>query len=312
MPISFEDRVVIVTGAGGGLGRTYALDVARRGGAVVVNDLGGSVRGGGASRAMADSVVEEIRQAGGRAVASHDDVASAEGARDMAATALEAFGRIDALINNAGNMRYAAFEDLTLEDLNALLSVHVGGAFNCSQAVWPHMKAQGGGRIVFTTSGGGVLGVHKLTAYGAAKAGVMGLMHSLALEGAAHGILCNAVMPNAGTRMTAGIPEGELGDNPWAARFWSTFAPEFTTGLMVFLASEACTTTHGVYSALGGRVARAFVGVTDGWQGSPTAPPTAEQIAAHWEQIGDDARGYGIPDSLADEYRLVAEKAERP
>ena len=311
MSISFDGRVAIVTGAGGGLGRTYALDIARRGGAVVVNDLGGSVRGDGASQSPADGVVEEIRKAGGKAVASYDDVASADGARNMADTALQAFGRIDALINNAGNMRYGDFETLRLEDLNALLAVHVGGAFNASQAVWPHMKAQGRGRIVFTTSGGGVLGVHKLTAYGAAKGGVMGLMHSLALEGAPHGVLCNAIMPNAGTRMTSGIEEGELGENPWAAGFWSTFAPEFTTGLAVFLASEACTTTHGVYSALGGRIARAFVGVTDGWQGSLSEPPSAEDIAAHWPLIGDDARGYGIPESLTDEYRLVAEAARR-
>lgn len=306
--ISFENRVVIVTGAGGGLGRSYALDIARRGGAVIVNDLGGSVRGEGASATLADAVVEEIRQSGGQALANHDDVASAQGARNIAASALDAFGRIDGLINNAGNMRYADFAELTLEDLNALLAVHVGGAFNCCQAVWPHMKAQGGGRIVFTTSSGGMLGAPKLSAYGAAKGGVMGLMHGLSVEGAAFGVLCNAVMPNAGTRMTADIKEGELGENPWAAKFYSTFSPEFTTGLAVFLASPACMTTHGVYSALGGRVARAFVGVADGWQGSRAEPPTADEIAANWEAICDDRRGYGVPASFADEYRLVAER----
>jgi NAD(P)-dependent dehydrogenase (short-subunit alcohol dehydrogenase family) len=309
--VSFEDRVVIVTGAGGGLGRTYALDIARRGGAVVVNDLGGSVRGGGASTAMADAVVNEIRKAGGKAVANYDDVASPEGARSMAAAGLQAFGRIDALINNAGNMRYAGVEDLPLEDLNALLAVHVGGAFNCSQAVWPHMKAQGGGRIVFTTSGAGVLGVEKLSAYGAAKGGVLGLMNCLALEGAAHGILCNAIMPNAGTRMTADIKEGELGDNPWAAQMFATFAPEFTTGIAVYLASEACTTTHGVYSSLGGRVARAFVGVTPGHQGSRTEPMNADEVAASWAEICDET-GYRAPGSLTEEYRQVAEAGGKP
>jgi NAD(P)-dependent dehydrogenase (short-subunit alcohol dehydrogenase family) len=307
MAITFEGQTIIVTGAGSGLGRTYALEVARRGGRVIVNDLGGTVSGEGASSDAAIAVAAEIREAGGTAVANGDDVASAEGARRIAECALDSFGRIDALINNAGNMRAGPFETLTLADLNALLAVHVGGAFNVTQAVWPYLKAQYGGRVVFTASGAGVFGNENLSAYGAAKGGVMGLMNVLALEGERHGILCNAILPNAGTRMTAIFKEGDLGENPWAAKFWNTFAPEFTTALAVYLASGACTTTHGLYSALGGRVGRAFIGVAKGWQGAREAPPQVEDIAAHWEVIRNDRLGYGIPASLPDESRLLAE-----
>jgi NAD(P)-dependent dehydrogenase (short-subunit alcohol dehydrogenase family) len=306
--VSFEGQTVIVTGAGSGLGRTYALDIARRGGAVVVNDLGGAVAGGGASSDASDKVVEEICRQGGKAVANCGDVASPEGARSIAEAALASFGRIDALINNAGNMRAGPFETLTLADLNSLLAVHVAGAFNVSQAVWPHMKAQQNGRIVFTSSGAGVFGNENLSAYGAAKGGVMALMHVLSLEGERHGILCNAILPNAGTRMTSIFREGDLGENPWAVNFWSTFGPEFTTGLAVFLASKACSTTHGMYSALGGRIGRTFIGVADGYQGSRSEPMHAEEVAANWDVIRDDARGYGIPESLPEENRLLASK----
>ena len=307
--ISFEGQTVIVTGAGSGLGRTYALDIARRGGAVVVNDLGGAVAGGGASSDAADRVVEEIRQLGGKAVANYGDVASPDGAHDIAEAALTHFGRIDALINNAGNMRAGPFETLTVADLNALLAVHVVGAFNATQAVWPHMKAQQNGRLVFASSGAGVFGNLNLSAYGTAKGGVMALMHVLSLEGERHGILCNAILPNAaGTKMTSIFKEDDLGENPWAANFWSTLVPEFTTGLTVFLASQACRTTHGMYSALGGRIGRAFIGVAEGYQGSRSEPMAAEDVAANWDVIRDDKRGYGIPQSLPDENRLLAEK----
>ena len=307
--ISFAGQTVIVTGAGSGLGRTYALDIARRGGAVVVNDLGGAVAGGGGSSDAANQVVAEIRSQGGGAVANCDDVASPEGARGIAEAALASFGRIDALINNAGNMRAGPFETLTLADLNSLLAVHVAGAFNVTQAVWPHLKAQQAGRIVFAASGAGIFGNENLSAYAAAKGGVMALMHVLSLEGERHGILCNAILPNAaGTKMTSIFKEDDLGENPWAANFYSTLVPEFTTGLTVFLASQACRTTHGMYSALGGRIGRAFIGVADGYQGSRSEPPSAEEVAANWEVIRDDARGYSIPASLPDENRILAAK----
>ncbi|MDE2597591.1 MAG: SDR family NAD(P)-dependent oxidoreductase [Sphingomonadales bacterium] len=305
--VSFTGQVVAITGAGGGLGRAFALEVARRGGSVVVNDLGGSVTGAGdeTSIAFADRVVEEIRAAGGRAVASYDSVATPQGGQAIIQAALDSFGQIDAVIANAGNMRLGEFEDLSFDDLQALLAVHVGGSWNVAKAAWPHMKARGYGRMVFMTSSGGMLGTGKLTAYGAAKGGVMGLMHGLSEAGALHGILCNAIMPNAASRMTMDIAPGELGENPWSAQMPQYFAPQFTAGLAAFLASSACQTWHGVYSALGGRVARMFIAAANGYLGDDTID--ADVIAAHWDEIRDDTRGYAIPANITDEFRIVAE-----
>ncbi len=306
--ISFKGRSVIVTGAGGGLGRAYSLEIARRGGAVIVNDLGGSTTGeaGETSTQYADRVVEEIRGAGGTAVASYDSVATPEGARHIVQAALDHFGRVDAVIANAGTMRYGDFETLGMEDLNALLAVHVGGSWNVIQAAWPQMKQHGYGRVVFTTSSAGMLGNAKLTAYGAAKGAVMGLMHGLAEAGKPHGILCNAVMPNAMSRMTANFKPNDLGENPWSAALGRHFDPSYTAGLVTFLASDACSTHHGIYSACGGRIGRVFVGVTRGI--ADDAPLDADAVASGWEKIRDAARGYDVPAHIADEFRIVAEQ----
>ncbi len=308
--VSFEGQVVIVTGAGGGLGSLYAKEIARRGGAVIVNDLGGSVTGEGAetSASFADTVAGDIRAAGGAGIANHDSVAAPEGARRIAEAAMDNFGRIDAIIANAGNMRFGAFEELSFEDLNALFAVHVGGSWNVAQAAWPEMKRRAYGRLVFTTSSGGMFGNAWLSAYGAVKGGIMGLMHGLAEAGKPHGILCNAIMPNAISRMTAGIKPGELGANPWAKNMGQYFDPRYTTGLAAYLASSACTTHHGIYSALGGRVGRVFVGVTSGV--ADDAPMDCDTIAANWEAICDEARGYAIPADVTDEFRIVAEQRD--
>jgi NAD(P)-dependent dehydrogenase (short-subunit alcohol dehydrogenase family) len=275
---------------------------------VIVNDLGGSVTGVGpeTSNRFADTVADEIRAAGGKAVANYDTVGTPDGARRIVEAAMDSYGRIDAIIANAGNMRYGEFEDMTFEDLNALLMVHVGGSWNVTHAAWPEMKRRGYGRVVFTTSSGGMLGNAMLSAYGAAKGAVMGLMHGLAEAGKPHGILCNAVMPNAMSRMTLDIKPGALGTNPWAAALGQYFDPCYTTGLVTFLASNSCTTHHGIYSALGGRIGRIIVAVTNGI--ADDAPIDADTIAANWKAIRDDARGYRIPANLMDEFRIVAEQ----
>ncbi len=311
--ISFENRVAIVTGAGGGLGRTFALDIARRGGAVVVNDLGGSVEGSSGSSEMADRVVAEIMEAGGKAVANYDSVATVEGAKRIAATAINEFGRVDALINNAGDMRYKLFEDSSEEDLAAILSVHLIGTYNVTKAVWPHMKAQGYGRIVSTSSSTGMYGNEMYACYASAKAGITGLTNVLSLEGKPYGILCNVLMPNAITRMTDAVVEKmdksvlEASSSAMSA-LGNSMDPAFTTGLAVYLASEVCTSTQSIYSSCAGKIARVFVGATEGWQGSQEHPASAEDIAAHFEEIRDLSRGAHIPNSPADEMRIAITK----
>ena len=305
--VSFAGRVVIVTGAGGGIGRTYALDIARRGGAVVVNDLGGDVAGRHPSSSMADAVVAEIRAAGGRALASYDSVATRAGASALVAAAVREFGRIDAVINNAGIMRNCRFEDYRDEDREATLATHLGGSWLVSQAAWPQLRAQGYGRLVFTASSVGMFGTELQSAYGAAKAGVVGLMHVLAHEGREHGILCNALMPNAMGRMALQYLKDQGGDvsqlDPaQQAALGLSAEPEFNTGLAVYLASEACSSTRAIYSACLGRIARVFVGVTPGWQAARGRAPTAEDVAAHFAEIGDLRRGFYVPETPREEW----------
>ncbi len=319
--ISYDGRVVIVTGAGGGLGRTYALDIARRGGAVVVNDLGGAVEGGSGDASMAEAVVADITTQGGRAVASHASVDCREGAQRIVQTAMQHYGRIDAIINNAGNMRLAPFEDLTEADLQSLLSVHLGGAFNITQAAWPQMKAQGYGRVLFTASSAGLYGDAMYACYGSAKAGLVGLMNVLASEGESHGIMCNTLMPNAISRMTdnvvarmaelSGSSTTKEAHDKAAAQMTmagNSMSPEFSTGLAVYLASEACTSTKGIYSSCAGRMARVIIGASDGWHGSRETPASAEDIAEHITKINDLSNGVHIPASPADEFRIVLER----
>lgn len=310
--IDFEGQTVIVTGAGGGLGRAYALEIAQRGGAVVVNDLGGNVDGLNGSTTMADEVVAEITAKGGRAIANYDSVATVAGAQAIAAITLDTFGRIDALINNAGNLRNAWFEDFKEEDRAALFDVHLTGTFNVTQAVWPHMKAQGYGRVVFTSSGAGMFGNKMQSGYGAAKAGTTGLMNVLSQEGAPHGILCNALMPNSQSRMAEKMDAKEMEAMiPHVMTFGDALSPPFIAPLVVYLASSACQSTHSIYSAMGGRIARVFIGVTEGWTGPQNAPPSVEDIASHIDQIRDERRGTHIPSDLIDEARIVADQYSR-
>jgi NAD(P)-dependent dehydrogenase (short-subunit alcohol dehydrogenase family) len=292
--ITFDGRVAIVTGAGGGIGRTYALDLARRGAQVVVNDLGGSVNGVGGDDTAAQKVVDEIKAAGGEAVPNYDSVSTPEGGANIVKTAVDAFGKVDIVINNAGILRDKSFLKLSWDDLDAVLDVHLKGAFYVSQPAFAVMKENNYGRFVFTASNA-TFGNFGQTNYGAAKAGLIGLSNVLAVEGAKNNILSNVIMPVAKTRMT----EELLG------AFADAFSPESITPMVTYLCSEACTTTHGAYSAAGGRYARVFTGLAPGWFAGKGASVTAEDIAAHIEEI-EKQDGYMVPNSTSDEIMALA------
>ena len=281
--LRFDGRVAVVTGAGRGIGRAYALLLAERGASVVVNDLGGSMSGQGADDGPAASVVAEIEAAGGEAIADTSDVANEIGARALVATAVERFGRLDALVANAGIMRWAGFPDVSTEDYEAHLAVHVGGAFHTARAAWPHLVEHGHGRIVLTTSTG-MLGLPGNTAYAIAKGGVIGLARSLAIAGARDGITANCIAPAASTRMA-----GEGGPD---------MPPEQVAPMVAYLAHESCPVSGEIYTAGAGRFARLFIGSTPGWV-DETGSPTVEDVATHWTAINDES-GYAVPASLMD------------
>ncbi len=294
--ISFDGRVAIVTGSGGGLGRTYALDLAARGAQVVVNDLGGTVNGVGGDDSAAQKVVDEITAAGGTAVANHDSVSTPEGGESIVKTAVDSFGKVDIVINNAGILRDKTFPKLEWPDLDAVLDVHLKGAFYVSQPAFKVMKENGYGRFVFTASNAGVFGNFGQTNYGAAKMGLVGLSNVLAVEGARAGINSNVIMPVALTRMTEQIL-GAMADQ---------LDPGLVTPMVTYLSSENCTFSHEVFSAVAGRYARVFVGLAPGWYAGKDAKPTAEDIAEHIDEI-EKQDGYIVPMSVADELTKLAE-----
>jgi NAD(P)-dependent dehydrogenase (short-subunit alcohol dehydrogenase family) len=250
---------------------------------VVVNDLGGSIEGEGADTTPADDAVAEIVAAGGDAIADAHDVSDVAGANALVERALERFGRVDVLVNNAGIMRWAGMPEVDAESLDRHLAVHVGGSFNATRAAWPYMAAQGYGRIVMTTSSG-VFGLPNNTAYATAKGGVIGLARSLAVAGRKCGIKVNCIAPGAMTRMAGPAPS----DAP-------EMAPERVAPMVAFLAHDDCPVTGEIYAAGFGRFARVFVATTEGWIGDPGA--TVEDVAAHWDAINDEA-GYSVPADL--------------
>lgn len=291
--IRFDEQVVIITGAGGGLGREYARLMASRGAKVVVNDLGGSVHGAGDGHGPADGVVAEIQRAGGVAIASYDSVASPEGGQAIIATAMQAFGRIDALVHNAGILRDKSFLKLEAADVEDVLDVHLKAAFWLCQPAFAVMKAQGYGRFVLTTSASGIFGNFGQANYGAAKTGLIGLMRVLSIEGARYGIRANCVSPSARTRMT----EELLG--PLAKHL----APEHVAPLVAYLCSSDCDFTSEIISAGGGRFARVFLGLAPGWYGG-SEPVSMENLAAHMTDILDP-NGYTIPRTSMDEAEVL-------
>jgi NAD(P)-dependent dehydrogenase (short-subunit alcohol dehydrogenase family) len=281
--VELDGRVAVVTGAGGGLGRSHALALAARGAKVVINDLGGSRDGSGAGSEMADAVVAEIVAAGGDAVANYDSVATPEGGGAIVQTALDAFGRIDIVINNAGILRDVSFAKLEPDALDLVLKVHLYGAFNVTRAAWEHMKEQKYGRIVSTASGSGLYGNFGQTNYAAAKLGIVGLTRSLAIEGAKYGITANAIAPVANSRMTEDIMPPQLLER---------LQPEHVSPLVVFLASESCTDTGHVYSVGGGYLAR--VATVEGAGTTFDGVPSPDDIADRWEDINRIALGEGV------------------
>lgn len=293
--IRYDGRVAVITGAGGGLGKTYALELARRGAKVVVNDLGGKTDGTGAGHSMADQVVDEIKRGGGEAVANYDSVSTPEGGEAIIQAALDAFGTVDVVINNAGILRDKTFAKLTPEELGLVLDVHLKGAFYVSQPAFRVMKDKGYGRLLFTSSAAGIFGNFGQSNYGAAKMGLVGLMHVLAVEGAKYNIRSNAIAPTARTRMTEDLlgPLAPLLD------------PDAVTPLVVYLCSERCELTHEIFSVGGGRFARVFIGLTPGWVAPAGAKPSAEDVEAHIEQIRDPS-GYTIPANITDELKILA------
>ncbi|MEV0756949.1 SDR family oxidoreductase [Streptosporangium sp. NPDC050280] len=271
--LRFDGRVAVITGAGHGLGRSHALSLAERGAKVVVNDLGGALDGTGASAGPAAEVVELIRKAGGEATASTDNVATPEGAQAIVRTAIDTYGRLDIVVNNAGILRDRSFGKMSVEEFDQVLAVHVRGSFLVSRAAFPYLKEQGYGRIVNTSSPAGLFGNFGQANYSTAKMGLVGLTKTLGIEGARAGIKANAIAPIAWTRMTEELLPAE---------FEAKFTAERVSALVTFLAHEACETSGEVFSVGGGRIARVFVAEGPGWRQDDH---TVEDIRDNWEAI---------------------------
>ena len=277
MSISFNDQVAIVTGAGGGLGRCHALELARRGAKVVVNDLGGTMDGSGGSTEAAESVVAEIKATGGEAIANGGSVSDRSGAQSIVDDAMNAWGRVDVLINNAGILRDKSFSKMTLDDFEMVVNVHLLGAAYCSHAVWPIMREQNYGRILMTTSPSGLYGNFGQTNYGAAKMGQVGLMNSMKIEGAKNNIHTNSIAPVAATRMTENLMPEEVLEK---------LGPELVTPAAIFLVSEDAP-NGVVLQAQGGQYSLAAVVENSGVNLGVEA--TADDVAASYEAIVDMA-----------------------
>jgi len=320
-PIRFDGRVAIVTGAGNGLGRDYALNLAARGARVVVNDLGVDTSGqplSGTGESAAQRVVREIGAAGGTAIACHESCATRSGGSAIVESAMEAFGRIDIVIHNAGFMRNAPFELLSDDQIDSLIDVHLKAGFFVGQPAFAQMKRQGYGRMLMTSSASGMFGMPWQAAYGAAKAGLAGLVNVIAIEGAKHGITANGLLPTGSGRLGRSAP----GSVPWPDDLDEARHPEmkliapgmdnaFVTPMVLWLVSEQCRVSHALYSATAGRFARVFTGATRGWLADYDCPPTPEDIA---ERIGeiDDMTHFDVPAHVFEEFApIIARRKAR-
>jgi NAD(P)-dependent dehydrogenase (short-subunit alcohol dehydrogenase family) len=291
--LGYDGKVAIITGAGGGLGREHALLLASRGARIVVNDLGGSVSGEGGDEGPAERTAKELRDLGGEAVPDTNSVATPEGGEAIVQTALDAYGTVDIVINNAGILRDKSFHNMTPDLLNPVLDVHLKGAFYVTIPAWKAMREKNYGRVVNTASNAGVLGNFGQSNYGAAKMGLVGLTNVLAIEGKRHNINVNAICPVAKTRMTEELL-GPLGD---------ALEPSTVSPLVAWLVHEDCTTTGEIYSAAGGCISRFFIGLTPGYD-NPNL--TAEDVRDNWDTVRSEP-GYTVPDSIGDELKKLVE-----
>jgi|TARA_B100000768_G_scaffold175190_1_gene186337 NAD(P)-dependent dehydrogenase (short-subunit alcohol dehydrogenase family) len=281
MSIRFDNQVAIVTGAGGGIGKEHALELARRGAKVVVNDLGGSVDGSGTSDA-ADAVVELIKSEGGEAMSNGASVTDLSAIQNMVKDVMDKWGRIDILVNNAGILRDKSFHNVTMEDFNLVMDVHFQGTLNCTHTIYPIMREQGYGRIIFTSSSSGVFGNFGQSNYGAAKMAMVGLMNTLKIEGQKYNVFSNSITPVAYTRMTEGLIPEDFGKN---------LQPEYITPAVIYLSSDQAP--NGAIMAAGAGVfSRIVIQESMGVSLGTGEDMTAENIAANWDGISDmtDAR----------------------
>lgn len=274
--INFNDRVVVVTGAGSGLGRCYALEFAKRGAKVVVNDPGGALDGSGGSTAAADVVVDEIKAAGGAAVANYDSVASMEGGQNIVKTALNNFQTIDVLVNNAGILRDKSILKMTEEDWDGVIAVHLKGAFCVTQAAFKVMKAKNYGRIVNTSSGAGLYGNFGQSNYASAKMALVGLMNSIAIEGAKYNIKCNSIAPVAASRMTENLMPKEMLEK---------LSPETIAPIVLYLCSEENQESKKIFNCAAGWFSRTEIICSDGVRIGDGSGITPEDILSNWEKI---------------------------
>ena len=286
--LGFDGKVAIITGAGGGLGRQHALLLASRGALVVVNDLGGALDGSGSDKGAAQKVVDEIVALGGVAVADTNSVSTPEGGAAIVKSAVDAYGRVDIVINNAGILRDKSFHNMTPDLMNPVFDVHLKGAFHVTQPAFVLMREQGYGRIISTSSAAGVFGNFGQANYGAAKMGLVGFMRVLAVEGAKYNIKANAIAPLALTRMTESLFSGAMAEK---------LQPELISPIVAFLAHEDCPVSGEVYSVGGGRVARVFIGETPGYF---NANLTMEDVRNNFEQIRNED-GYIVPANISEE-----------
>src|ERR1700712_1016123 len=269
--LRFDDRVAVITGAGRGLGRAYALLLASRGAKVVINDPGGDMQGAGADAGPAHDVGREIKAAGGEAVACTASVATPEGGKQITEAALDSYGRIDILIHNAGNVRRGSLKELSYEDFDAVLDVHLRGAFHVVRPAFPRMCKAGYGRVVLTSSIGGLYGNHNVVNYSTAKAGLIGLGNVIALEGAAEGVKCNMIVPAAVTRMAEGLDTSQ----------YPPMDPALVAPVVAYLVHESCAISGEMLISIAGRVARAYVAETPGvYQPSWSIEQVSEKLAA--------------------------------